>query len=333
LSVAATASALPILYEKIAFASDRDGNSEIYVMDPDGTNLVKLTDNTAVDQSPVWSPDGTKIAFYSDRDGDNEIYVMNADGTGLTQVTNNSGNDYGPSWSPDGNRIVFQSAPNIPTQTDIWVMNASDGSGLTELSNNLGGDGPDWSPDGTTIAFSSIRDGNNNIWVMNVNGTNPILLPNGVQHEGGPKWSPNGMEIVFTATPPGGNADIYVMDASGANVIQLTTDGALGQSPPLDDANPSWSPDGTKIVFSSHRDGNYDIFVMNANGTGQMRVNNNTVGSYGDLQPSWGLTPINLTETPIPPSTPIPEPSSILLLGVGIIGIALYGYRRRKKAA
>ena len=85
---------------KIAFWSLRDGNVEIYVMNADGKNQVKLTDNAAVNASPSWSPDGRKIAFMSNRDGNFEIYVMNADGTNPVNLTNHPAGDLQPSWSP-----------------------------------------------------------------------------------------------------------------------------------------------------------------------------------------------------------------------------------------
>ena len=87
---------------KIAFSSDRDGNGEIYVMDADGSNLTRLTNNPANDGffGVAWSPDGTRIAFVSERDGNWEIYVMNADGSGLSRVTDNLAVDQNPAWSP-----------------------------------------------------------------------------------------------------------------------------------------------------------------------------------------------------------------------------------------
>src|SRR2546423_11257377 len=75
---------------KIAFDSNRTGNDEIFVMNPDGSNQVNLSNNPANDNNPSWSPDGTKIAFVSNRDGNDEIYVMNADGSNQTRLTNNS---------------------------------------------------------------------------------------------------------------------------------------------------------------------------------------------------------------------------------------------------
>ena len=85
---------------KIAFQSDRDGNTNIYVMNTDGTGQVSLTNSPANDSSSTWSPDGTKIAFQSDRDGNSEIYVMNFDGSGQSRLTNNAATDGDPAWSP-----------------------------------------------------------------------------------------------------------------------------------------------------------------------------------------------------------------------------------------
>ena len=85
---------------KIAFHSNRDGNSEIYVMNADGSEQTNLTNNRAPDAFPSWSPDGKKIAFSSDRDGNSEIYVMNADGSEQVNLTNNRAQDWFPSWSP-----------------------------------------------------------------------------------------------------------------------------------------------------------------------------------------------------------------------------------------
>ena len=85
---------------RIAFASDRDGNWEIYIMNVDGSEQTRLTNNPADDLSHCFSPDGSKIAFTSDRDGNYEIYMMNADGSGQVKLTNNPAVDFGPCFSP-----------------------------------------------------------------------------------------------------------------------------------------------------------------------------------------------------------------------------------------
>jgi Tol biopolymer transport system component len=128
---------------KIVFVSDRDGragcigqprcNTEIYVMNADGSGQRNLTRNPARDDEPVWSPDGRKIAFVSRRDGKPEVYVMHADGSGQRNLTRNPGRDSAPAWSADGRTIAFHS--NRDRNTEIYVMNA-DGSGQRNLTRN-----------------------------------------------------------------------------------------------------------------------------------------------------------------------------------------------------
>jgi len=167
---------------KIAFMSSRDTFPNIYVMDPNGANIIRLTHTPAKDAQPAWSPDGSKIAFVSDRDGNGEIYVMNADGTGQVNITNNPGEDYAPAWSPDGTKIAFQS--DRQTDFTVWVMNA-DGSTPVRLTNPLSG-APSWSPDGTRIAYE--QDGD--LWVMNIDGSHKIQITSGFQSDGLPRWRP-----------------------------------------------------------------------------------------------------------------------------------------------
>jgi Tol biopolymer transport system component len=171
---------------KIAFASTRDTNSEIFVMDPNGSNIVRLTSNPAADGQPVWSPDGTKIAFATDRDGNDEIYVMNADGSGQVNLTNHAGSDLVPAWSPDGTKIAFQS--DRQTSGAVWVMDA-DGSNPVRLTNpspSTAAGNPSWSPDGTRIVYEQ----NGDIWVMNVDGSRKIQITSGFWSDRLPRWRP-----------------------------------------------------------------------------------------------------------------------------------------------
>ena len=294
--------------QQIVFVSGRDGNDEIYVMDSDGSNPRRLTDDIADDVSPSWSPDGRHIAFVSDRDGNDEIYVMDSDGSNPRRLTDDIiADDVSPSWSPDGRHIAFVSDRNRDVNLEIYVM-GSDGSNPRRLTRD-GGEDPTWSPDGRHIAFVSDRD----IYVMGSDGSNPRRLT----RDGGedPTWSPDGRHIAFVS-----DRDIYVMGSDGSNPRRLTRDG--GEDPtwspdgrhiafessrdifviegsdegwvagairrltnyPNRDLFPTWSPDGHHIAFASFRDGAWDIYVMGSDGSNPRNLTNH---SSQDLFPSW----------------------------------------------
>lgn len=251
---------------RIAFQSFRDGNYEIYTMNTDGTGQMRLTNNSADDAIPSWSPDGSKIVFYSNRDGNNEIYVMNADGTGQTRLTNNGFTDGDPSWSPDGSKIAFTS--NRDGNFEIYTMNL-DGSAQTRITNIAGNDVyPSWSPNGSRILFHSSRDGNVEIYTMNPDGTGQTRLTNNSATDADPSWSPDGTKIAFESLRDG-NSEIYVMNANGTGQTRLTNQAA-------EDASAWWSPDGSRIIFHTIRDSNFEIYSMNPNGSGQTRLTTNT---------------------------------------------------------
>lgn len=182
---------------RIAFASDRDGNFEIYSMNANGTNLVRLTSNLAVDRNPDWSPDGSRIVFESDRPGNQEIYVMNADGSNQVRLTESPSADIHPAWSPDGTRIAFASDRAAPFS--IFAMNP-DGSNVTRLTvASFPEVRPAWSPDGARLAYTSALSPTQNvIYVMNADGSGRTLLTNEFDDLAGPAWSPSGGKIAFS---------------------------------------------------------------------------------------------------------------------------------------
>jgi VCBS repeat-containing protein len=272
---------------KLLFTSTRDGNSEVYVMNSDGTGVTRLTTNTAADTNPVWSPDHRKIAFSSTRDGNSEIYVMNADGTAPARRTSNSVTDMSPTWSPDGTKIAFASGGG--SKWDIYVVNADGTSkGPTRLTSNPNPAiyaTPAWSPDGGRIAFSSTRNGNLEIYVMPASGeicqkggvcTTATRLTTNPAIDTSPTWL--GTRIAFASTRDDSNSEIYVMNADGTASTRLTTN-------PASDTTPAGSPDGQRIAFASTRDDtNSEIYAMQADGTAVTRL---TTNPATDTFPDW----------------------------------------------
>ncbi|HMQ02487.1 MAG TPA: DUF5050 domain-containing protein [Pyrinomonadaceae bacterium] len=264
---------------KIAFHSARDGNFEIYTMNPDGSNQTRLTNNTASDLWPAISPDGTRIVFTSTRAGNGDIWVMNSDGTGQTRLTSHPGLDGQPSFSPNGSRIVFFSDRN--GNQEIYVMNA-DGSDQTRLTNSPRPDfEPVFSPDGSKIAFTSQRLGPGQVYIMNADGSNQVRLSSAMVDEYDPSFSPDGTRIAFVSFRPGPTNDIYIMNADGSNVTPLTNN-------PAGDISPSFSPDGNQIAFASNREGSLQIYIMNSDGSNQIPLTNTVPGND---YPSWGVLP------------------------------------------
>ena len=290
---------------KIAFYSNRDGHNEIYVMDSDGSNQMNLTNNSADDGHPFFSPDGTKIAFHSNRDGNYEIYVMDFDGSNPVNLTNNSAYDEDPCFSPDGTKIAFSSYRD--GNVEIYIMNF-DGSNqvnLTETNNSAHDMGPCFSPDGTKIAFYSQRDSLNcDIYIINSDGSNPVRLTTHSGSDTSPCFSPDGTMIAFNSSRGGYNTKIHVMGSDGSNptMIPKQTNNSASNTAAC------FPPDGTKIAFYTQRDGNYEIYVMNSDGSNPVNLTNN---GAKDLFPCWwapkGITPQTWHKFPI---NPVLKPTS-----------------------
>jgi hypothetical protein len=267
----------------IAFASNRSGNFEIYLMHPDGSGTLQLTTSPGNDLQSEWSPDGRRIAFASDRDGDLDIYVMDPDGSKVRQLTNSPGADHRPSWSPDGTKLAFESQRD-GVFGEIYTMKA-DGTNPQRLTTLQAGElNPDWSPDGTQIAWFSFRDFDPEIYVMNADGTNQTRLTNSPGDDIDPAWSPGGTKLVFESDRDD-TEDLYTLTLSSLNVTRLETS-FTGEG------TPDWSPDGTRLVLTVEGSGQGDIWVMNQDGSSLVNL---TPGSLAeDIQPSWRRHPLDL---------------------------------------
>ena len=271
---------------KVVFVSERDGNQEIYVMNADGSDQTRLTDNQAIDTQPSWSPDGSQIAFSSDREGDWDIYKMSADGSSVVQLTDDPEDDAGPTWSPDGRRIAFGTSRD--GGQSIYVMDA-DGSNQAQVLDPSGGSFccPAWSPDGSEIAVPVAPF--LNIHIVNVeSGEVRFFVHPG--RDSWPSWSPDGTQIVFSGTHANGylpsvnsDYDLFVMTPDGV----VTPDGTHTfdiTDDPSEDRDPSWSPDGLFVTFSSDRGGNTDVYSIGVDGTQLVRL---TEHPASDASPDW----------------------------------------------
>jgi ABC-type sugar transport system substrate-binding protein len=229
----------------IAFDSDRDGNREIYVMDPDGKNTVNLTNNPADDFGPAWSPDGQEIAFVSNREneqgGGQYIYIMNADGSDVRQLTTGNNSDH-PDWSHDGSAIVFSSDAN--GNNEIYVIKADGGVEPTNLTNSDVQDTqPTWSPDGSKIAWLSGSDGNWDIFVMYADGSNiKQLTDNGKVTD--VAWTIDNQIFSYWENQENGCFNC-VMDADGSNVIDAGGKGEMQRYIPF------WTLNGDRVELVS----------------------------------------------------------------------------------
>jgi len=246
---------------------------------------LQLTDNEATDNRPAWSPDGCQIVFESNRDGNIEIYSMNADGSAQTRITNNAADDRDPAWSPDGTKIVFASNRDWDPQGklyDIYSVNA-DGSGLERLSSLPARNRtPSWSPDGSRIMFTSDMDMpggvGTEIYVVSLDGSQPMKrLTVNRQIDTDPAWSPDGTMIAFYHMAGAGDSGIFVMNADGTGLRQLDEGNAH-------EGHPSWSPDGSRIVFHAGGAGANIICEINVDGTGFAKL---PVVSEFNRDPSW----------------------------------------------
>ena len=263
----------------------RHPSEDLFTAAADGSDVRKILDVPV--SYPRWSPDGSMIAFslgiyfgfQDQRAAAIHLYTVGADGAKITQITKTTdGSEFSPSWSPDGARIVVD-AERGTGPGGISIVDVATGE-LTPVTSNpfgLWDAEPDWSADGTRIVFVRIRSlpptSRTAIFVVNPDGTDLRRLTGWDLDAGNPSWSPDGSTIVFadggsTIPDPVPDAQIFAMDADGSDLRQLTDD------PDAALYWPSWSPDGTLIVYSrfvfAPTGQPEELFTMRPDGTGDV---------------------------------------------------------------
>jgi Tol biopolymer transport system component len=262
---------------QVVFASDRDGDWEIYVSGSTYNQGEKLTDDRANNKNPEWSHSGDLILFETDRTGNWEIALMDLAELEIAYFTQNDFEDRDPTWAKSGELVLFAS----DRDGDWEIYSTGQGGQPSNLTNNSVEDrNPQWSPDLDLIVFESYRDGNWDIVLMDLSGEELDFFSDSDSDERDPTWAKSG-ELVLFASDRDGDWEIYSTELTGDGDNKLTDN-------KFDDRNPQWSPNGDSVVFASMQDGDWEIMRMETNGseTGQtFKVY--TQNNAQDVNPSW----------------------------------------------
>ena len=258
-----------------------NGKHQINLMNTEtGETILEIIDSTEVN-FPSFSPDSKRIAFVSYKDDlyEGEVYVINLDGTGLKRLTNNGLNETDMSWSPDGKKIAVQIRLSM-----LYIMN-SDGTDLHQLvTGNWSDLIQGWSPDGKYLLLGSQKTNSSSLelGVYELRTGKYSMLAN--NFISGAKWSPDGSHIIYVSHEDENQYDwdIFVINSNGTDKMNLTHD--LNN----EDTKPIWSPNSQWIVFSSRNDNsyndpNYDIYVVNKDGSGLQQLTKNIQADYYPL--------------------------------------------------
>lgn len=230
---------------KIIFNTYRDGNMEVYLMDPDGNQQTNLTKHRAADVSGVWSPTGEQILFASDRDrfiGSLDLYLMEADGGNVRRVFEQSGDRRHPTWSPNGKQIAYT---HLDGGVRYVYIATSDGKNEERMAI---GSSPAWSPDGSEIAFVvNVGPERLNIYLLNLqNGKQKHFFPrDDISTAREPAWSPDGDKLAFMwhQKRPQDEGEIYTLNRDGTSLQELVREPGVGTAAPV------WSPNRDALVY------------------------------------------------------------------------------------
>ncbi|MEN8242847.1 MAG: protein kinase [Chloroflexota bacterium] len=278
---------------QIAFASDRSGEVQLWLLTLESGELVQVTDIRGGACQPTWSPDAQRLIFIAPCSENQQSYrgsslfIVDVDGTDLNPLPSSPIGDFDPAWSPVSNLIAFTTLRDF-NRAQVWILDLDTGESHN-VSNNVASDSqPTWSPDGEQIAFVSTRVINRGqIWLMDPQGENVIEFSRSSTRTNlEPNWSPDGDLIVYTqfgiqgGGTPNLNGAFWVEDTvtTGLNEFRISQEAAGMREA-------DFSPDGRWIVFASNPDfGSLDIYLMRVNGS---EITQLTESEGQDFDPAW----------------------------------------------
>jgi TolB protein len=262
-----------IFLTTIAFQSNRSGFQELYLMDYDGHNQRRISGHKSTSGYSDWSPGGDAIAYMSYFSGTPGIYYVDLASGNKVPVYVEPPLSLSPSFAPDGRRIAF--AHSRGANTDIYVCERDCRNPRAVTSSGAIDTNPSWSPDGRQLAFTSGRSGQPQIYVMDADGANVRRISFEGDYNDGATWRPDGTHLAYAS-----RADRRRFQIALTSLVDLTT--RLLSSGPDSYEEPSFSPDGQKIVFTVKRGVESQIFTMNAEGGNWRQLTHEGSNTGGD---------------------------------------------------
>jgi TolB protein len=262
----------------IAFASNRSGHKEIFIMDYDGFDQRPLSGHQSISMAPAWSPPGDGLAYVSYFTGRPSIYWVDLASGEKRPIVEDGLHNFTPTFSPDGRWVAF--TRSLAGNTEIFKVDRRGGQPVQLTRNARIDANPAWSPKGDEIAFTSDRAGTPQIYVMDPDGANVRRISREGLSNDGAAWHPEGTAIAYAHRSEGGQRfDIAVTTLAGETRL-LTSEPGSHEAP-------SFSPDGNHIVFESTRDGASQIWVVDVD-RGNLRRLTSDGASFA---PAWSWYP------------------------------------------
>ena len=283
------------------YASGRSyGRSDIFSINPDGSSVLSLTDNSGFDGYPTWSSDGQKIAFISTEDNKDNLYIMDHDGSNKIKLASLDGMKMYPSCSPNNRSIAFillTAGPLKATKNEIKFFNL-DTLQEDQLANlpkdsDVWPFGVKWSPDRRYLAIDGINFSNrsHHIYLIDIQRNTITNLTGDLNWAADPDWSPSGRKIVFISNESNGANEIYVMNIDGSNKIKIDIDLEGHKQRPI------WSPDGERIAFFGF---NRQLYTVKLDGSDLVKVVEieDIIGDETQVKPTFDWQPVACPKRP-----------------------------------